>query len=154
MKHTLSTCAFAVAALLAGHALAGDHPHGGPPGDMMHSDKDGDGRVSRAEATAAATERTNQWFDKLDQNKDGFISQEEVKQKRGQMHEKVDENFADADTNKDGQLSLDEAQAKMPRVADRFNTLDKDKNGQLSREELQRGPGHQHSKESKKEPKN
>ena len=71
MKTTLSTCALAIAALLAGHAIAGDQPRSDAPlrGDEMRADKDGDGRVSRAEATAAATERTNEWFDKLDLNK-------------------------------------------------------------------------------------
>ena len=32
----------------------------------MRADTDGDGRVSRAEATAAGAERSGEWFDKLD----------------------------------------------------------------------------------------
>jgi hypothetical protein len=147
MKTTLSTCALAIAALLAGHAMAGDQPRSDAPvrGDEMRSDKDGDGRVSRAEATAAATERTNEWFDKLDLNKDGYVTQEETRQaretRRGEMREMFDEHFKTADANSDGSLSLDEVQANMPRLAERFSKLDKDKNGLLSREELQRGGG-------------
>ena len=154
MKTTLTTCAVALAALLAGYAIAGDNPrsdspNGNGPRDEMRSDKDGDGRVSRAEATAAATERTNEWFDKLDLNKDGYVTSEELKQARdtrhGQRQEAFDEHFKAADTNNDGQLSLDEVQANMPRLADRFSTLDKDKNGSLSKEELKRGgPGGHH----------
>ncbi len=154
MKTTLSTCALAIAALLAGHAIAGDQPRSDAPlrGDEMRADKDGDGRVSRAEATAAATERTNEWFDKLDLNKDGYVTQEETRQaretRRGEMREMFDEHFKAADVNGDGSLSLDEVQTNMPRLAERFSTLDKDKNGMLSREELQRGGGH-HSPEPK-----
>ena len=138
MKTTLSTCALAIAALLAGHAIAGDNPRSDAPrGDDMRADKDGDGRVSRAEATTAATERTNEWFDKLDLNKDGYVTQEETRQaretRRGEMREMFDEHFKTADANNDGSLSLDEVQASMPRMADRFSKLDKDKNGLLSR---------------------
>ena len=40
----------------------------------MRADTDGDGRVSRAEATAAGSERSGEWFDKLDLNKDGYVT--------------------------------------------------------------------------------
>jgi Ca2+-binding EF-hand superfamily protein len=55
------------------------------------------------------------------------------------MKARMEERFKDADANGDGQLSLDEAQAKLPKLAQRFNTLDADKNGLLSKEELKRG---------------
>ena len=48
----------------------------------MQADKDGDGRVSRAEATSSGAERSGEWFDKLDLNKDGYLTQEEMKQAR------------------------------------------------------------------------
>jgi hypothetical protein len=154
MKQTLTTCAIAIAALLAGPAIAGDGPRGDSRHDVMRADTDGDGRVSRAEATAASAERSGEWFDKLDLNKDGFVTQDEIDQareaRRGEMKARFDEHFKEADANNDGQLSLDEVQARMPRLADRFSTLDKDKNGMLSREELQRGgPGRHHQPESK-----
>jgi hypothetical protein len=143
MKTTF--CALGLAALMAGTAYAGDTPRSDAPRDVMHSDKDGDGRVSRAEATSAGAERSGAWFDKLDANKDGYVTQEEMKQaretRRGHMREKADEHFKAADANSDGQLSLDEVQAKMPRLAERFNTLDSDKNGLLSKEELRNGRG-------------
>ena len=53
-------------------------PRSDAPHDAMHADKDGDGRVSRAEATAAGAERSGEWFDKLDLNKDGYVTQEET----------------------------------------------------------------------------
>ena len=154
MKTTLSTCALAVAALLASHAFAGDSPRSDAPrGDEMRADKDGDGRVSRAEANAAATERTNEWFDKLDLDKDGYVTPEETRQaretRRGKMREAFDDRFKEADANADGSLSLDEVQSHMPKLAERFGTLDKDKNGLLSKEELQRGGGHRRGPEPK-----
>jgi hypothetical protein len=140
--------AVAVAALLAGHAIAGDSPRSDAPRDTMRADADGDGRVSRAEATAQGAERSGAWFDKLDLNKDGYVTQDEMKQaretRRGQMQARFDEHFKEADANNDGQLSLDEVQAGMPRLADRFSALDKDKNGVLSKEELQHGGPHHH----------
>jgi Ca2+-binding EF-hand superfamily protein len=137
-----------LAALLAGTAFAGDPPKSDAP-HGMRADTDGDGRVSRAEATASGAERSGEWFDKLDLNKDGYLTQDEMKQARdtrhqnhGDMKEKMEARFKEADANGDGQLSLDEVQAKMPRLADRFTTLDTDKNGLLSKDELKHGsPG-------------
>ena len=141
--------ALAIAALLGGHAMAGDSPRSDAPRDTPPADTDGDGRVSRAEATASGAERSGAWFDKLDLNKDGYITQDEMKQARdtrhqnhGDMKEKMEARFKEADANGDGQLSLDEVQAKMPRLADRFTTLDTDKNGLLSKDELKHGSGH------------
>ena len=146
MKINFSTCALGLAALLAGTAYAGDAPKSDAPHGMQ-ADKDGDGRVSRAEATTSGAERSGEWFDKLDLNKDGYVTQEEMKQARetrhGDMKEKMEARFKEADVNSDGQISLEEAQAKMPRVAERFTTLDTDKNGLLSKDELKHGgPGH------------
>jgi Ca2+-binding EF-hand superfamily protein len=141
MKTTF--CALALSALMAGTAYAGDTPRSDAPREQMRSDKDGDGRVSRAEATTAGAERSGKWFDKLDTNKDGYVTQEEMKQaretRRGHLREKSEEHFKATDANSDGQLSLDEVQAKSPRLAERFSTLDKDKNGLLSKEELRDG---------------
>lgn len=143
MKTPISATALAIAALLAGSAIAGDEPRGDAPRHDLRADTDGDGRVSRAEATTAGAERAGEWFDKLDANKDGFVTQEETDQareaRRGMMRERMDEHFKTADINSDGQLSLDEVQAKMPRMAERFNAIDQDKNGLLSKEELSRG---------------
>jgi Ca2+-binding EF-hand superfamily protein len=146
MKTTFTTCAIAIAALLAGHAMAGDSPKSDAPRDEMRADTDHDGRISRAEATAAGSERSAEWFDKLDLNKDGYVTQDEMRQahesRRAEMQAKMEERFKEADANNDGQLSLEELQAKMPRLAERFSTLDTDKNGFLSKDELKHGGPH------------
>jgi Ca2+-binding EF-hand superfamily protein len=147
MKTPLTTCALTLLALLGGTALASDDPAASAKSPrQMRADTDGDGRVSRAEATAAGSQRSGEWFDKLDLDKDGYVTQDEMRQaretRRGAMREKSDEHFKAADANGDGQLSLDEVQAKIPRLAERFSQVDKDGNGFLSREELQRGARH------------
>jgi hypothetical protein len=142
MKTTLSRSLVAMA-LFAGTAMAGNPPTPDAPRDEMRADADHDGRVSRAEYDAAASQRRSDWFDKLDLDKDGYITQEEMRQaretRRANMRGHMDEKFKEADTNADGQLSLDEVQAKMPRLGSRFSDLDKDKNGMLSKEELAQG---------------
>lgn len=144
MKFPHYTGALAVAALLAGHAMAGSEPHG-----IMRADTNADGKVSKEEAAALHDKSQGEWFAKVDTNGDGFLTQDEVRQARetrrhmhGDMKGRMDERFKEADANGDGQLSLDEAQAKMPRLAERFTALDTDKNGMLSKDELKRsGPG-------------
>jgi len=142
MKTTFSSCLVAVA-LFAGTAMAGDPPASDAPRDEMRADTDHDGRISRAEYDAAGSQRRSDWFDKLDLNKDGYISQDEMQKARETRHANMrghmDEKFKEADTNGDGQLSLDEVQAKMPRLASHFGDLDTDKNGLLSKEELAHG---------------
>jgi Ca2+-binding EF-hand superfamily protein len=142
MKTTFSRCLVAVA-LFAGTAMAGSPPTSDAPRDEMRADTDHDGRVSRAEYDAAASQRRSDWFDKLDLNKDGYISQDEMQKaretRRANLRGHMDEKFKEADANGDGQLSLDEVQAKMPRLADHFGDLDQDKNGLLTKEELAQG---------------
>jgi Ca2+-binding EF-hand superfamily protein len=153
MKISLSTCALAVAALLAGHAMAGDTGTTGKDGPhgIMRADTNGDGKVSKEEAAALHDKMQGDWFDKTDTNKDGFLTEDEIQKgrdarrenMRGEMKARMEERFKEADTNNDGQLSLDEVQAKMPRLAERFNSLDTDKDGMLSKDELRKGgPGH------------
>lgn len=158
MKISLTTCALTLSALLAGQAMAGETtPAGGAapgPHGMMRADTNGDGKVSKEEAAAMHDKMQGDWFDQADANKDGFLTEDEIRQARdsrrdhmrGEMKARMEERFKEADTNNDGQLSLDEVQAKMPRLAERFNTLDADKNGMLSKDELKRGGpgGHPH----------
>ena len=63
-------------------------PTDAPKGERAHkmhermkaADKDGDGKISRAEAVAMP--RLAKHFDEIDTNKDGFLSKEELKASR------------------------------------------------------------------------
>jgi Ca2+-binding EF-hand superfamily protein len=141
MKNTLVFAAALATLLTAGIAMAG-HEYGGARHDELRADTNGDGRVSRTEAVDAGAKRAGEWFDKLDLDKDGFLTREEMQKTRKahheQLREKMEERFKAADTNSDGQLSLDEVQTQKPQLAERFGELDQDKNGLLSKEELRR----------------
>ncbi len=119
--------------------------HGGHRGGrMMQADKDGDGRISKAEA--AAEPKFAERFDKMDTNKDGFVDRADREQMGREHREKW---FADADANKDGKLSkaeMDGADAKrraefqqkrQASSAERFQRMDKNGDGSISRDEMQ-----------------
>lgn len=90
---------------------------------MMRADTNGDGAISRAEATAQANAR----FDRMDTNKDGTLTADERKgpgsrmmaraagddgaMTRAEFVAQADKRFARIDTNNDGQLSADEIKA-------------------------------------------
>lgn len=119
--------------------------HGGHRGGrMMQADKDGDGRISKAEA--AAEPKFAERFGKMDINKDGFVDRSDREQMGREHREKW---FAEADANKDGKLSkaeMDGADAKrraefqkkrQARSAERFQRMDKNGDGSISRDEMQ-----------------
>ena len=96
------------------HRGGGKRMHGGMHAGMhggMHRgmgmarmDADGDGRVSKAEARAAA-ERFSERFDAMDANKDGYLDRSDM---QARMAERRAAFFTGADANKDGRLTRDE----------------------------------------------
>lgn len=90
-------------------------------------------------APARGPEHALKMFDKLDADKDGFITPEESDAAAKVRFEKLD-------TNKDGKISKEEfaaghpaprgAKGPSPRLMKRFEMLDTDKDGFLSLEEL------------------
>ena len=136
---------------------------GGMHGDMgmKRMDTDGDGRISKAEAQAAAA-RYAERFDAMDANKDGYLDRSDM---QARMAERRAAFFASADANKDGRLSRDEFAAHrnaqsatrqqamqqrakaagraMPTEAERaqrmaaaFDRIDANKDGSISQVEL------------------
>jgi Ca2+-binding EF-hand superfamily protein len=130
---------------------------GGMPGmGLMRMDTDGDRRISRAEAQAAAAQ-VNQRFDQMDVNRDGYLDRADMQARMAQRRAGY---FSATDTNKDGYLSRDEFAAHrkamqaqrqqqgdrraMPtdeqraqRMAGAFDRLDTDKDGRISKAEFE-----------------
>jgi Ca2+-binding EF-hand superfamily protein len=88
-----------------------------------------DGRVSRDEMLGKASER----FDRADANKDGTLTAEE----RAAAHKRfAEEHFKKADKNGDGVLTADELP---PHFAKMLGKLDTNKDGKLTQPELAAG---------------
>jgi hypothetical protein len=125
MKKFHTVLGIAALTTIGGVALA----HGGGRGGFGKADTNNDGKVTLAEAVAAAKTR----FDRKDANKDGTLSGDEI---RGRMRWMVEK----ADTNKDGKVSAAEHEAN---VRKHFTERDANKDGALTRDEM-RKHGHKH----------
>jgi Ca2+-binding EF-hand superfamily protein len=120
--------------------------HGKGPGQgAAKLDKDGDGKLTKAEAPP----RMQQRFDELDVNKDGVLDQQELQAARASHGGGGGGMIARLDKNGDGKVTKDEAPAPMQQ---HFDALDANKDGAIDQQELQaahaargaqgpRGPG-------------
>ena len=112
-----------------------------PDRSMTRLDANKDGVVDKTEA--AAHPRLAQNFDVMDANKDGKLSNDELRAAKEQ-HKGAGgkgQGFAKADANGDGFIDKTEA-AGMPRLAQRFDQLDTDKDARLSAQEMQAARKH------------
>jgi Ca2+-binding EF-hand superfamily protein len=79
-----------------------------------------------ASSALADGDRGQRWFDRLDTNQDGVISQTEVNAQQA-------ERFAKVDANGDGTISLEEFSARADAM---FAKADADGNGSITKEEF------------------
>lgn len=105
---------------------------------LKSADKNGDKMISREEAKAMPRMEKN--FDKLDGNKDGQISKEEMaaarKAHQQERKQKAEERYSKADIDKDGAISREEAGKGLPKLAKNFDAIDANKDGKASKEEI------------------
>ena len=124
---TAAVGALVVGGLAASHlamAQPGDGGSGRHGGMMMMADANKDGKISKAELTAALDAR----FVKMDANRDGKLTKEDRDIRR---QARLDQRFAALDTDRNGQISKPEFAAGHQ---GRFGRGDGDREGRDGRE--------------------
>ncbi|MBZ4039685.1 hypothetical protein [Novilysobacter selenitireducens] len=117
--------------------------HRGGMGHVLKLDTDGDGRISKVEASG--DERFAARFDATDANRDGYLVRSELMaaaearraEWKSRHAERMQQNFIEADADKDGRLSRAEVESGMPRMAKMFAFMDEDRDGYLRLVDLQ-----------------
>ena len=109
-----------------------DAPSSARPGASA-LDKNADGFVSRDEASTHP--RLAESFDRIDANKDGQLSLDELRAARRSGHHGHHGHHDRLDANNDGSISRDEAKTA-PRLAQNFDAMDANKDGVLTRDEM------------------
>jgi Ca2+-binding EF-hand superfamily protein len=105
-------------------------------------DKDNDGKISHEEAESAPKKRMVDNFDLLDDNKDGFIEEDEIAELSSKLKgERKKGNpvilFKLLDRDNDGKISHEEAEnAPKKKLANNFYQLDKNSDGFIDKEEV------------------
>ena len=101
----------------------------GPGARFAEMDRDGDGKVNLAELTQSR----EAWLSKVDANKDGVATREEIEASfAAARKERLAQMFSERDANKDGRLARDESH--MPSAW--FERADANKDGTLTSSEL------------------
>jgi Ca2+-binding EF-hand superfamily protein len=113
---------------------------------FKQSDSNHDGKLSQAEWRAAREQRLAEEFARLDANKDGGLTADEMRQgfrARQQMRAShrhagmaMREQMRALDVDHDQALSRAEIGERMPRLSQNFDRIDSNHDGNLSREEM------------------
>lgn len=91
-------------------------------------DTDGDGKLSRSEWS-----RKPEVFDRLDSDKDGFLTRDELRAGRSKRSsQRLERRAQKLDRNNDGTITRDE----WPGQSERFDRLDRNHDGVVTRDEI------------------
>jgi Ca2+-binding EF-hand superfamily protein len=126
---------------------------------MKKADANSDGKVTFEEMKTGSPRLTQERFNMMDKNKDGFISPEDrpakannaapaagaqtndPAAKKALARAKGREALVKADANKDGKVSMDELQQTNPKVTpEKFKKMDKNGDGFITKEDRKQKP--------------
>ena len=135
MNYIIKLTALTVSVIILSTAFA-TIANAAPKQDEMKAklqaiDIDGDGKFSREEI--AKYKGIAKDFDKIDTNKDGYLTKDEMKAQRAK---KVAAKLKAIDANQDGRISRAEADAKTPMIAKHFDKLDRNGDGFIDKDEM------------------
>jgi hypothetical protein len=104
-------------------------------------DTDKDGKISQQEMKVGRIAH----FKEMDKNGDGMVTKEEHKAfVFAKMEPRLDKRFQKMDTDNDGEISAEEFAAK--KQARHFNRMDVDGDGMISRDEAEKAAKKRHGK--------
>jgi len=106
---------------------SGDHTRADAEERWKQLDQNNDGRISRSE-----WQRNEQAFDRMDADKDGFLTKEEMRSAAREFRGKHRNGLKEMDKDADGNISRSEWKGK----EETFNRLDANNDGLLTRDEL------------------
>ena len=117
-----------------------DVPDGPPPGPremlvalLRMADADENGEVTFDELKALVPELDQEQFDKLDRNKDGVISRDDLPDFPCDAIERLVQILREADADGDGQVTFDELKALVPNLTqEQFDKLDRNDDGVIT----------------------
>lgn len=131
MNRYFGPIAAAIMTLAAVEAAA--QPQRGPEG-LAQADADGDGRVSFEEAAARYPGLARARFDRLDADKDGFVTPKDRQAAGGPDPEQALRRLQAADADRDGAVTQEEFAAAFPGAPEgAFARLDRNGDGKVNR---------------------
>jgi len=135
MNHNIIATIFAISLIALSTifaSIANAAPTSDGPRAKMHKiDVDGDGKISREEASKY--KGVAKVFDRVDTNKDGYLAKDEMQL---QQAKRTEIKLKAIDGNNDGRISRAEADATAPKLAKNFDKLDTNKDGFIDKQEM------------------